>query len=504
MPTALGAPDSVEPTEWGALELVRAIAARVISAREAVEAHIRRIEQRNPALNAVVFERFDQARAEAREADRRTRTGESLPPLHGLPVTIKDSIDLAGAPSTLGLDGRDAPVPADAEVVRRIREGGAIVIAKSNVSQLLAFVECDNPVFGRCNHPATNERSSGGSSGGEGALVASGCSPLGFGSDIGGSVRVPAAFCGVVGFKPTAGRVVDVAPSVPIGQRAIMSQIGVLARHVEDAALGARVAIGSGDDERGPLEALDAIDVDGLRVASWQDDGIFAPCPAARRAVREAMAALVARGARSVELPLPEPSRVLDLFSRIISADRLSHTRAMLGKSRVDPRIRQLLLASALPRSMIDFSLWATRRQSARRMMRSMGDGSAASYFAAVEALEQLRGEARTAMRAADIVLTPAAPLPALRHGATAELGFLGSYTAYWNTLGWPAGVVPYTVVRAGEESDRPTSSDRLEITARETERDSAGLPIGVQIAALPQRDHVVLAAMRALESARE
>jgi fatty acid amide hydrolase len=106
-------------------------------------------------------------------------------------------------------------------------------------------------------------------------------------------------------------------------------------------------------------------------------------------------------------------------------------------------------------------------------------------------------------MSGADIVLSPATALPAIRHGAAAELSTLGTYTTYWNALGWPAGVVPFTSVRAGEESDRPASRDRFEQAARESERDSVGLPIAVQIAAAPHHDHIALAAMRALENAR-
>jgi fatty acid amide hydrolase len=468
-----------------------------------VEAYIRRIEQVNPRLNAVVFERFAQARREAALADQRVRAGGELPPLLGVPITLKDTIDLEGAPSTFGIDDHSAPEAQDAAVVQRLREAGAIVVAKTNVSQLLLFVECSNPRFGRTNHPLSQERSSGGSSGGEGALIAARASALGFGTDIGGSVRVPAAFCGAVGFKPTAGRCVDPGRfSVPLGQQAIVSQIGVLARNVDDAVLGLRVAVAKGDDQRGPLEALDGVEIRGLRVAVREDDGFLAPCPAARRALREAVAALTARGAQLVPLQLPTPQQMSPLFTCIMSADMMLNARRWLARSRVDPQLRQLMAVMRIPRWLLALSMPLTQRRMAQQLLRGLGDGSAADYFDAVEALEQLRRESLAAMSGTDIVLSPAVPLPAVRHGATMELGTLGHYTSYWNALGWPAGVVPVTRVQPDEESDRPASRDRMLRAARETERGSAGLPIAVQIASTPHRDHVALAALRAIESA--
>jgi fatty acid amide hydrolase len=493
---------NVDPTELSAVELARAIAQQRLTSVDVVERFICRIQQVNPDLNAVVFERFDAARREAREADRRACSGGLLPPLLGVPVTLKECIDLAGSPSTFGVDGRSAPLQVDAAVVSRIRGAGAIVLAKTNVAQLLSFVETDNPVFGRTNHPMNKERSCGGSSGGEGALVAAHGSPLGFGTDFGGSIRIPAAFCGLVGFKPSAGRCLDQGrAAVPQGQSAITSQIGVLAHRVEDVALGVRVAIGDGDDQRGPLASLDDVDVASLRVVVQEDDSVLAPCPAARRAVREATATLTELGAKVVTVSLPDRLLAQHLFMRIVSADRLAHIRRTLGRSRLDPRIRQMVIASTAPGWMMATLLKLTRRHKVLRELASLSDGSADEFFRMAGELEQLRAHAIAAMSGADIVLSPAVALPAVRHGATAELSTLGTYTTYWNALGWAAGVVPITHVRPGEESDRPASRDRFEQAARETERNSVGLPIAVQISAPPHHDHIALAAMRALEA---
>jgi fatty acid amide hydrolase len=280
-------------TTLSAVDLAALIADGEISSAEAVEAHIERIERVNGALNAVVVKRYVAARAEAREADRLRAQGAALGPLHGVPITIKECLDLAGTPSTFGLQTRANTRAAQDDVyVARMRAAGAIVLGKTNVSQLLIYIESDNPVYGRTNNLWNPDRSAGGSSGGQGAIIAAGGSPLGLGNDIGGSVRIPAAFCGIASLKPTAGRVPDAgAYSVPLGQRAITSQVGALARHVADVALGTEI-INGGRDPRVeppmPLGDYRAVDVSKLRVAYYTDDGTLAVAPAVRRAVREA------------------------------------------------------------------------------------------------------------------------------------------------------------------------------------------------------------------------
>jgi fatty acid amide hydrolase len=492
---------STDPTRLDARALARAIATGTLRSTDVVEAHIARIQEVNGALNAVVLERFAEARREAKEADARVRAGDDLGLLHGVPITIKECLDLAGTPATFGIDGRDAKASADDAAVRRMRAAGAIVLAKTNVAQHLMYFETDNPRFGRTSHPASPERSPGGSSGGEAALIASFASPLGLGTDLGGSVRNPAASCGIVGFKPTAGRLRDRGTgSAPAGQELVSSQVGALARTVDDAALAVRIAMGDGDDRRGGLASLDDVDVRGLRIVVVEDDGVMAPCPAARRAVREARDALVARGARVVEVALPDRKRAHDLFFTTMSADRGAHMIAVTKGARIDPRIQQLIDSSTKPRPIVNLILRMTGRRAALDVVSHFGDGSAASYFRVIEEVEAMRRAAESSMDGADVVLSPACALPAVRHGATLEVGAMGSYTTYWNVLGWPAGVVPWTTVRASEESDRPVTRDPRDVTARETERGSVGLPIGVQIAAAPHRDHVALAAMRALE----
>ena len=502
-----------------ASELAGAIARGEVAALAAVEAHIARIAEVDAKLHAMVWTRYDEARAEARELDRRRAAGEALGPLGGVPLTIKESLDLAGSPSTYGLSSR-AKVLAerDDRHVARLKRAGAIILGKTNVAQLLFFVETDNPLYGRTDNPYDAERSPGGSSGGQAAIIATGGSALGLGSDIAGSLRIPAAFCGIASLKPTAGRTPDEGRlSAPLGQRAIVSQVGVLARSVADVALGLEVINGGrnpGDDGRlepgMPLGDPATVDVAGLRVAYYSDDGTFAVSPAVARAVKKAVEILRARGATVTAWTPPEVGHALDLAFGLLSADGGVGLVRNLGRDPRDPRIAKMLQAATASRSMLSLLrplLRLSGRNKLAAITRNYGRRDADHYFGLVEAQRAYQARFAAALDGldggpADLVLCPAFALPAVRHGATEELLLGGAYTILWNLLGYPAGVVPVTRVQSGEESARPASREKMEQVAAETERGSAGLPIAVQVVARPWREHVALAAMAAIEKA--
>jgi fatty acid amide hydrolase len=432
-----------------------------------------------------------------------------------LPVTIKECFDLAGTASTFGLPARrDIIEPADDPHVAALRAAGAVPLAKTNVPQLLIYTETDNPLYGRTNNPWDLERSCGGSSGGEAALIAAGASPLGLGNDIGGSLRIPAAFCGIAAIRPTAGRTPDhCAHGLPIGQRAIISQAGPMARHVEDLALALAVLDRARDPFVDPGPALGdpaIVDVSRLRFATFTDDGEFPVAPAARRAVAEAARILSAAGATAVAWEPPVLSEASDLFFSCLSADRGRGFRRLLHGNKVDPRVRSLLLAGKLPtglRGIVGFALAAAGQRHSAALLRRFASGSADEYWRTVEALMNWRRDFVRSLDAGeggpiDLILCPAYALPAQRHHASLMMPLPGAYSLLVPVIGFPAGVVPVTRVRAGEESDRPATRDAVERTARESERGSAGLPIAVQVIARPWRDHVALAAMMTIEAA--
>src|SRR5438067_5134100 len=206
-----------------------------ISPLELVDAHLRQIDKRNPDLNAFVTVYEEAAREAARELVRGERRGL----LHGIPVTVRDCFDIAGEPTRVGSLARlAAPAPRDAAAVTRLRAAGAIVIGRTNTAEMLANYECDNAITGRTNNPWDLGRTPGGSSGGEAAAIAAHCSAGGIASDGGGSIRIPAHFCGVAGMKPTPGRIPGTGHFPPLGYPAgLLTAVGPMARTAKDLRL---------------------------------------------------------------------------------------------------------------------------------------------------------------------------------------------------------------------------------------------------------------------------
>lgn len=500
-------------TSLSATGLAALIARGDISSVEAVEAHIERIERVNPALNAVVVKRYEAARTEAREADERRARGQALGPLHGVPITIKETLDLVDTPSTFGLPSRASIFARQDDLyVARMRKAGAIILGKTNVAQLLYYIESDNPLYGRTNNPWNLERSSGGSSGGQAAIIAAGGSPLGLGTDLGGSIRVPATFCGIAGFKPTAGRTPDAGRySEPFGERAIVSQVGVLARQVADVALGIEIINGGRNpDVEPPMPLGDpaTVDVSRLHVAYYTDDGTFKAAPAVRRAVLEAADTLRNCGAQVTAWSPPDVHHAVDLFFSIMGADGGRGLIQTLGKNKRDPRVSTLLFMGQRSRPTLAVLGWLFRllgQEGLANSIRNFGYRDTWHYWQLVEAQMEYQRRFLEALDhdeggPFDLILCPACALPAFTHGASRDLILAGGYTALYNVLGYPTGIVPVTRVRSDEEVGRSPSRDRVEQTARKVEFGSAGLPVGVQVVARPWREHVALAAMRAIE----
>jgi len=222
-----------------AAQLAGIIRSREASSAEVLEDHLRQIREHNPALNAVVTLDEERALERAREADAALAQGEIWGPLHGVPVTIKDTFETAGLRTTASFKPlADYRPQTDATVVARLRAAGAIILAKTNMPELALDIQSVSPIFGRANNPWDLGRTPGGSTGGGAAAVAAGLSPLEVGSDIGGSIRIPSHFCGLFGFKPTENRVPESGhiPGLPGEPRTVrhMGVFGPLARSVED------------------------------------------------------------------------------------------------------------------------------------------------------------------------------------------------------------------------------------------------------------------------------
>src|SRR5438094_3048141 len=281
-----------------ATEIVHAIAVGDVSAVEVVGAHLDRIARVNPRVNAFVDVRADAALADARAQDRAAAAGSPRGPLGGLPVTVKSAIEVAGLRSETGSRSRAGAIASeDAVVVARLRAAGAIVLGTTNVADMLMAYESDNPLHGRTSNPWALDRTPGGSSGGEAAAIASGCSAGGIGSDGGGSIRVPAHFAGICGLKPTPGRI-PASGHYPqsVGPFALLGVVGPMARTVADLKQLFEVmqAPDYGDPSAAPVPVRwpSKDDLKRIRIGYFDDDGRTPVTSETRTAVESAAQSL--------------------------------------------------------------------------------------------------------------------------------------------------------------------------------------------------------------------
>ena len=447
----------MELTSFSATTLARFIRTNLVSSVAVVDAHLVRLEAVNPKLNAVVQVRAEAARQQARAADAAISRGASVGPLHGVPITLKDSLDTTGMVSTWGTMGRADFTPEhDATVVARLRAAGAIVLGKTNTPEFTLAGITNNEVYGRTNNPYDVERSPAGSSGGAGAILAAGGSALDLGSDTGGSIRMPSHYCGIAGLKPTSGRVPRTghAISFAVGALDAFTQIGPMARQVEDLSLTLAIIAGpDGHDPAvvpAPLGDPQDVSVGELRVAFYTDNGITSPSPATVSTVQTAASVLADHGAAVAE---ERPQGVSD-------AERLWRSLYLADGG---AWIRQLIHAAG-----------TERLSSALEWMQEARPISLTEFTQELSRWNVYRSEMLAFMEPYDVLLCPVSATPATRHDDPDGPDF--TYTFVHNLTGWPSAVV-----RCGTSAE--------------------GLPIGVQIVARPWREDVALAVAQYLET---
>lgn len=426
METILAAP------AWKQASLVRE---REITSRDLVEAHLARIESINPTLNALVQSTAEAALAEATAADGTTAAGTAGGPLHGVPFTVKDWIETAGVICAAGFEARAGFVPRrDATVVRRMRDAGAILLGKTNVAET-------NPVYGATYNPYDNSRSPGASSSGEAALIAAAGSPIGLASDSGGSLRLPAHYCGVATLKPTAGRV-PLSGHFPRISAMLdpRTQIGPIARSVKDLSLALPLITGiDGVDAAAvpvPLPNPEDVDLRALRVAYFVEFEGATPDKDTRRTLEDVVAALAEDRIVAQEAALPRIEESLAITQVYWSRSHPSNWTEW------DAQNGSELSGTAVDRGLFE---WDRLR---RAMLRFLQDF--------------------------DVVLCPVADHAAGPHGNIEAQSYI--YTLPFSLTGWPVAVV-----RAGTALD--------------------GMPIGIQVAAGPWRDDIALALAGRIET---
>lgn len=512
--------DSDSPIHWSASEIARRVARKEISAVEVTKAFVARIQEVNPRLNAVVVPRFEEAVKEAVAADEQQSSGEPLGPLHGVPITIKECFHLAGTPSTIGLDSptHRRLIENDGISVARLRRAGAIVLGKTNLPQLMIWHESDNPVYGRTNNPWDLSRTCGGSTGGEAAIVAARGSPLGIGNDLGGSIRVPCHFCGIHGIRPTSLRMPRSGSARTLrGFETFITQTGPMSRHVEDLWLGLQVLTDqsdgyvAGDVVPMPIKHPAEVQINKLKIVAWTNDGVFSPSSGIVRAVKEAIAALRTCGAEVIEFDAAEVDRqfrtneAFDLYCSLVGADGGADARRLSRGSKLDHRVHRLLWIAGLPRPMRAVVVGGLKRTGQRWMARIVNHArprSADAYWQLIERKNQLAASVLANMRQQGIsaIVCPPHALPAMPHVKAFDLLAAASYSMVINLLGLPSGTVATTRVTVGEDASREKSRDTVLQRAKETDQGSVGLPVGVQVSAVPWREDIVLEIMGYLE----
>ncbi|HKI73478.1 MAG TPA: amidase [Pseudomonadales bacterium] len=439
--------------------IAAAVRERKVKSTELVKAFLDRIEKVNPALNAVVCSTADLAMKYAAKFDAELESGSLRGPLHGVPMTMKDSLDTAEAVTTWGTQGRKDYRPGgDATCVSRLRHSGAILMGKTNTPEFTLSFQTDNLVYGRTNNPFDPSRTPGGSSGGAAAIIAAGASPFDIGTDTGGSIRLPSHFCGITGIKPTTGRVPCTGNALPSsGLIASLSQPGPLARYVDDLAL--LLPIISGPDfidpyaVEAPWHDPDDVVVNDLRIGYHTDNGIKTPTPEIRAAVDTAAGLLRDEGIQVNEARPSGIEMAGFISSRVFSADGGEMLEALLEDSHTttpSPRIQNSL----------------DRR----------GPAITQREVAQIVAIwDNYRSSMLSFFRDFDVLVCPVNAHTAITHGTQEDISAY-SYTMAYNLTGWPGAVI-----RGGT--------------------DGSGLPIGIQIVSRPFREDHCLAVARWLEA---
>ncbi len=481
------------------------------TSRQVTQYFIDRIREVNPELNAVVINLFEEALQEADQIDDLFKEGKRKGRLHGLPLTVKECLDLQGTPSTFGLVRRKNDIPSSTDpYIHALQKEGAIIIGKTNVAQLLLSFESANRVYGVTNNPHSQTHTAGGSSGGEGAIIAAGASPAGLGTDIGGSVRIPAAFCGICSIKPTMQRMVDMARFVDDPQPiSIQSVTGVLGNSANDLQLLLEVINEAAKKMRKvtPLQHFKDVNVATLKVGYFVTDGLFEPMPAIKRAVLQAVKVLREAGIEVVEFIPPKLSEAEELLFKILSADRGFLFTDNLQDEKAIPQAAGLIMlakASVLVRKVLWGLAGLLGQKSLRRIIPYFG-GKGIAFRNSVEAQQRefiskfLGAMDHSPIGKLDAIISPVCALPAYLHNTADKVGLGGIYTGVHNVTGFPAGVATITKVQRDEAIGRKATVDLLQKTASKIEAASQGLPLAVQIAARPWNEQIVIALINLL-----
>ncbi|XP_044297366.1 vitamin D3 hydroxylase-associated protein-like [Varanus komodoensis] len=438
--------------------------------------------------------------------------------LFGVPVSIKDHIGCKGHISTCGfVQCLDQVEKDDSVIVKVLKKQGAIPFVKTNIPQSMINYDCSNLIFGPTVNPLNHKKSPGGSSGGEGALIAGGGSILGFGTDVAGSVRLPSSFCGICGLKPTASRLSVVGLASPIaGMKSVSATVGPMARDVDSLALCMKALLCDElfclDPSVPPVPFREEIYTSSkpLRIGYYEDDGYFQPSPSMKRAVRETKNLLQEAGHTLIPFVPPRLNYVIDeLFTRGLFSDGAANLLDKFKGDLVDPNMKSQFNCYSLPiflKRILAFILKPVYPRIARDLNALCGVGTAKHLWHHHVAVEKYRREFLTEWRKLklDVILCPALG-PAFNEGYPGKLFAATSYTNLYNVLNFPAGIVPVTTVTQADEDElkhyRGHYGDPWDKRLKEAVTNAVGLPVAVQCVALSWQEELCLRFMKEVET---
>ncbi|KAG8996647.1 hypothetical protein FRB94_008144 [Tulasnella sp. JGI-2019a] len=499
---------------WTAENVLTAFARRAIRAQEVT----------NCLTEVMIIDALEDARRLDREF---AQTNVIKGPLHGVPVSFKDMYNVKGYDSSLGFTKySQLPMAEDAELVAQVRAAGGIPFVKTNVPQTMMAWECANPVFGRTLNPWSANHTCGGSSGGEGALLGCDGSALGFGSDIGGSLRIPTSFCGAYSLKPGGSRFTSDGTRVCLpGFEAFRDCKGPMGRSVEDIELACRVLFGKSNllhDWLPPVAYRDIQLAPKLKFGYFKSDTLMRASPAVQRAVQETIDALRSQGHECVEFAVPDMVEMARIFVALTAADGHETLLSHLGSDDRDSSLFLLTLGPRLPGFVRNFVAFGARLVLGdpifEKLFTNSRSRSVTEYWAEAakrDRYSKLFFKEVWEKHAFDGLVCPVNALPTIPHGTCADLAPLALTTALFNVVDHPVGVVPVT--RVDKAKDQLTDEWResgakgssfIYAKAYEGKKPAYdatamhGIPIGVQIVGKPWEDEKVIEMMKVVDVA--
>ncbi|KAK3605349.1 hypothetical protein CHS0354_033841 [Potamilus streckersoni] len=501
-------------------KLLDKLKAGTYGAKDVLTEYLQKALEVNKEFKCVV-EAIKEAEDLAMDCDKMRNSKEQHKrPLHGLPVSLKENYFLKDYDSTAGMsDYIGIPCKEDAVIVQVLKKQGAVPFVRTNIPQTMMTYECSNPIYGQTVNPHDGTKGPGGSSGGEACIIAAKGSLLGFGNDIGGSIRIPCHMCGVCGLKPTYGRLSAKGIfELMSGQTLINATTGPMARDVTSLVIAMEALLCDDmfvlDPTVPPIPFRMEIyeKTNELKIGYYIFDGYLKPVPACKRAVMDAKAILERQGHELVHFEVPDVKDIFtEIYLPIIFGDNAKTLWECLKNDNIDPTIWLAVRSWSLPKFVQWLMSWVVSyiyndNIVGKGMRSTCKSKNVYDWWKLAERLQKYKKKFLSLWRShkLDVLICPGFAFPAVPNGAVFNVLGGVTYTALYNLLDYPAGTVPITKVTREDEAgmkEYPTNTRYERFIKKYYSEDTVGLPVGVQCVGLPYQEELVLRVMKMLEN---